>query len=174
MTNFCSPDQVATGKKYKVKLQCRECAHVYKRILKSLSDKDPPCPACKKAMTKSGGLADIIKHQKMAGPSGSNMTKAIDITAEITMQDHGLTNLKDNIRAGESAAPRLAPALQAQADNMFSGAKKRIPNTSFNPAQLGKQALSGAFRGGGPDPMNAVQPRFTRKVEIMNKTGGNA
>lgn len=37
----------------------------------------------------------------------SNFTKAMDITADIVMKDCNLTNLQDNLRAGDSMAPKL-------------------------------------------------------------------
>ena len=156
-------------KKYRVKLQCRECGHTYKRVLRSLNAKDPPCPVCKKSMINPrDGLADIIKHQKAPPMHGSNAVKAIDYTANLVMEEHKLTDLRDNVRQGETMAPKLAPKLQAQADSFF-GPKKKSANMPFDVNRLGKQALSGAFRGGGPDPMKAIQPKYTPNIHVLNE-----
>lgn len=86
-------------------------------------------------------------------PTGSiTKNKCVDKTADIVMTDYGMTNLKDNVRVGESMAPKLAPRLQELANNMFSGAKNK--GAAFNAAAMAKRAMSGALR----DPKSYVDP----------------
>jgi hypothetical protein len=62
------------------------------------------------------------------------------------MQDYGLTDLKDNIRAGESAAPRLPPHQQSRVDNFFGGAPKTAnPAMAQQVSLLGARAMAGSF-----------------------------
>jgi len=66
------------------------------------------------------------------------------------MQDYGMTDLRTDVRPSETAAPKLAPALQQQADSFFVGGRKRHPGlpdkATLSPAFLRRAALSGAFR----------------------------
>jgi hypothetical protein len=72
--------------------------------------------------------------------------KAIDETAKIVMQDYGMTDLRSDVRPGETAAPKIAPHLQKQADNFFGGGKRTNMPRNLNPALLGRAAIAGAFR----------------------------
>ena len=90
--------------------------------------KDPDCPQCKKVKRvdfKNSVTDDTHKHINPSNPEASyiggtaenpaktfsmgksNFTKAMDATAEIVMKDYALTNLQDNLRAGDSMAPKL-------------------------------------------------------------------
>lgn len=104
--------------------------------------KDPECPECKKnrkVSLKTSVTDDTHKHinpanvsdvggtpenpQKSFSMGKTNFTKAMDATAEIVMQDYGMTNLQDNLRAGDSMAPKLRPELEKQVDNVFKPQK---------------------------------------------------
>ena len=72
--------------------------------------------------------------QTAPGLVGSNLqVKAIDETAKIVMQDYGMTDLRSDVRPGETTAPKIAPALQTQADNFFVGGRKRHPGLPNRP-----------------------------------------
>ena len=78
---------------------------------------------------------------------GSAITKAVDATAQIVMEDHHMTNLQDNLRPGDTMAPKLHPVLQQQADNMFSGAARghRRSRMPFNQAAMMARINSGSL-----------------------------
>ena len=127
-------------------------------------DETPKCPnlACG---TRAVPRGMDLSLQTAPGLVGSNtQIKAIDETAKIVMEDYGMTDLRSDVRPGESAAPKIAPALQMQADNFFVGGRKRhpgLPNKpSLSPAFLGRAALAGAYRQTGTvDTLSpAVQP----------------
>jgi hypothetical protein len=156
--------------KYKVKIRCLQCDHVYVRTLKSLSQADPPCPKCKTAAKEAPGID--FEGQRAPAIGGSVISKAIDETAQIVMEDYGLTNLRDDVRVGETMAPKLPPAQQAMADNMFS--KKRsggVPvlggrgRPGINPSQLnamGARALRGSYAAGTPDVLGTLHEHKTK------------
>lgn len=147
--------------KYRVRYRCLRCAHEYTRIVKNLVGRDSPCPrkACKDAVIeeevqrRAENLAAVLTARSFPGITGDNpMIKTVDKTAEMVMQDYGLTDLKDNIREGESMAPKLPPAQQAAADNFFSP-KAAVPSRRGRQAELlGRRALAGVFRGAAVSP----------------------
>lgn len=128
--------------------------------------KDPDCPECKKARQvslKTSVTDDTHKHinpanveagfvggtpenpQKTFSMGKSNFTKAMDATAEIVMKDYNLTNLQDNLRAGDSMAPKLRPELEQQVDNVF---KPQKPIMGQNNAMNLNKALTAQINSG--------------------------
>jgi hypothetical protein len=149
--------------KFQLVLRCRACHYKYKRIVTALSEEevslipDPPCPKCAKKVrrtdiyeTSSAPVAfegiDLSK-QTAPGIVGANkIVKAVDKTAEIVMADHHLTDLKSNIREGESMAPRLPGGQQKMADNFFGGHNMMGPAKSLRQKKL-QAAVRGALAG---------------------------
>lgn len=80
--------------------------------------------------------------------TGSITVRAVDKTAEIVMQDHGLTDLKDNIRVGEAMAPKLPGEQQKVADTFFEPNKnpRLVGRRKAYLDALGKRAIAGAFQ----------------------------
>lgn len=143
--------------KFRLTLRCLDCDHKYQRIVKTLAAKDPPCPRCKKKARKPRGMDFNSRRAPSVG--GSVMSKAIEETARIVMQDHGMTNLKDHLREGETMAPSLPPQQQAKVEAFWGGPKRQrlreaIP-PNLQPTQLGTAALAGAYRG-QPDVVGAM------------------
>ena len=139
--------------KWKVKLGCPTCGHRYERVLKSLDAPNPPCPRCKTA-ERTRGL-DFSSNRAPAAIGGNVQIKAIDETARITMDMYKMTDLRSDVRPGETAAPKIAPVLQERADGFFGGGKGRN-KLPINPAMLKAAALRGAFTRGATDIVGAV------------------
>lgn len=137
--------------------------------------KDPNCPYCagaKKISFKSSITDDNHKHinpdyvpdpndKRVFSMGKTNFTKAMDATAEIVMKDYNLTDLQDNLRAGDSMAPKLAPELERQVDNVFKPQKPIMGQggaSSLNKA-LTSQINSGRYasQSGGADIVQKVQ-----------------
>jgi rubredoxin len=144
--------------------------------------KDPECPQCKsvkKVDFKNSVTDDTHKHINPANPEASfvggsaenpvrvpslgksNFTKAMDATAEIVMKDYALTNLQDNLRAGDSMAPKLAPELERKVDEVF---KPQKPMMGQKGASNLNNALTAninagryASQSGGADIVNRAQ-----------------
>ena len=159
------PDGYLQPKRYKITYRCTRCGHEYSRITTKLDRKDPPCPKmeCRVARAvEEKAIADENLRQMLEErrPPGqliqSNAIKAVDATAEIVMKDYGLTNLQDNLRYGDAAAPKLPPAQQRAADAFFSGAEvARQAGGSRLQSRvkaMGAQAIAGAFRSGAVNP----------------------
>lgn len=116
---------------------------------------------------------------------GRTQNKAIDATAQIVMEDYKLGDLKDNVRQGETMAPKLPPAQQVIADSMFAnkgqGGKQqyainmmggpRIPINNRSMGNLGRAAIGGAFRD--PTMSPAIQTlhenRMKPKINVINE-----
>lgn len=134
--------------RYKVTCRCLRCGHKYSRVFKAVPKTDPPCPkkACKLAIAEeqaakeAAHVEEMIETGQTPGHIGDNVrVKAIDATAEIVMQDYGMTDLKDNIRQGDSMAPSLTPRQREMSKNFWGG--KRQTDRKREPTyQLGVQA----------------------------------
>lgn len=128
--------------------QCKEC-HAIAKVFEDIGETVlHSCPMC--------DSPEIQYRGKISKDTPSDVTmknKCVDKTADIVMHDYGMTNLKDNVRVGETMAPKLDPVRQAAADNMFGGGgkKRQFP---INAGKLAKQALSGALR----DPRSYIDP----------------
>jgi hypothetical protein len=150
-----------TSPRYKITCKCLRCDKVYSKIVARLTDKDPPCPrkACREAAAAEerarmeSNIRAIIESECAPGITGSNLAKGIDLTAEIVQKDYGLTDLKDNVRAGESSVPKLPPKQQEAANNFFSAAPKQPrgnPALANAMSLIGRRALAGSFKPEGP------------------------
>lgn len=203
-----------TKQKYKMTFKCSDCKSTFDKITTNQNLMSPRCPYCKEEneATKLHRIGDgpiseetLIAQKamklymetpefqqsllsKMMSPtpqSSQNTNKAIDVTAEIVMQDHKMGNITDKKQQpGETMAPRLDPVRQNMADNMF-GKKKSGLNTcldmgtgrarsmgdrGINMGALARNAMAGAYRGGSIDPVAAVQnKREPLKVQYVNK-----
>lgn len=172
--------------RYRVSYACARCGHAWKKTYKSIPADDPPCPSVRCAVAREtaalalqvANLTRMLEEGRAPATIGDKpIVKAIDFTAETVMRDNNVTNLKDNIRRGESMAPPLAPPLQRAADNFFAaGAKAQAIGTEKpvatrlqrQMAALGRRAIAGAFRNASVPP-NLVLPK-TRpaRVEVVN------
>ena len=162
---------------YRVRWACPECDHRWSKTLKSIPKNDPPCPSprCVDARrireqdAKIDNLTQMLRQQSAPARIGANVTvKAVDATANIVMEDYGMTNLRDGVRVGESVAPKLDnPNSQKLADNYFgpqgsmpvitAPGERRMMMNAKQMSVLGRRALSGAYRGMAVPP-NAVTP----------------
>lgn len=152
--------------RYRVRCRCLRCGHVYSRIIKKINDPDPPCPkkACRQAIAaelaqrQADNVEAMIETGETPGHIGANIkVKAIDETAKIVMEDYNMTDLKDNVRRGDSMAPQLTPRQRAMNQNFWGGGrmsdKKRTPTY-----QMGVQANQKAM------VENAMQGKFLPNV----------
>ena len=174
-------------KKYRVLYRCGDCKKEFYKIRteNTLNRKAPSCPntKCRKASRikfKSardmenlpapivGGTPD--NPGKAPGIGGSISAKALDRTAEMVMQDYGMTNLKDNLKAGESGAPKLPPAQQQMADNFFGGGNMKKLGRAVAPAV--ERALSGKALQGAVNPIQQMHSaRAKLPVRVVAEHG---
>jgi len=151
-----------------IKNRCHNCSHTYRfKATSNLEDAsdvpDKDCPKCKAAQRTRG--MDISAGRAPA-VGGSNTVKAMDMAANLVMEDHGMTDLSSDGREGAIMAPKLPPGQQQRADAMFSSARmggsaigSRV-QSMVRAAQQGK-AL-GAFA-------QAPDPRAPNPVEMVHR-----
>jgi hypothetical protein len=173
---WVDPDRYLGPRMKKITFECGKCGHLWTRSFKAEPKNNPPCP--NKSCAHKTELDDLkrqlvnlqamIESGQPPGHVGANIrVKAIDETAEIVMHDHKLTNLKDNIRQGETMAPPLPAAQQKQADNLFSAAKGgavpvigRSASRNTVPAKwlqhIGTRAITGAYRNNSVGPTSVL------------------
>ena len=154
--------------KFQVTIRCTACRHRYKRVMSAEDEDslayvpDPPCPVCARATQ----VPKFEFNGKAPAAIGSLHVRAVDQTADIVMKDHGLTDMKDNVREGESSVMPLPPRQQAMADNFFSrprGAGRRHSGDIFQlpPRAVLQAAVSGRFST--PDTVNPVATQHAAK-----------
>lgn len=161
---------------YKSTYRCSDCKNTFEKITKAFPRKEPNCPTCKKnSRVNSKGcvsdkthninaeskVRDIIESRHAPSLGKSNFTKAMDATAEIVMKDYGLTDLQDNLRAGDSMAPKLRPDLERQVDEVFKPAKPVMgqKNAMNLNSALTSQINAGRYasQSGGADIVQKAQ-----------------
>lgn len=123
--------------KFWIKNRCQNCSHTYRfQATSDLDDAsdvpDKECPKCQ-AVQKTRGLD--ISAGRAPSIGGSNTVKAMDMAANLVMEDHGMTDLSSDGREGAIMAPKLPPVQQQRADAMFG-----------NPT-IGNNAISSRVRG---------------------------
>jgi hypothetical protein len=137
---------------------------------------DPPCPHCgvvqrKRGMDVGAGRAPAV--------GGSLVVRAVDETARIVMEDHGMTDLRSDVREGETMAPKLPPKQQEMADNFFSGPQRRRGSAGgllgMPARQVIQAAVSGRFMT--PDTVNPVASHHAKRdappINIIASTDRN-
>lgn len=162
-----------------IKNRCQDCSHVYR--FKATSDlpdagdvPDKACPKCHAAQ-KTRGLD--IAAGKAPSIGGSNIVKAMDMAANLVMEDHGMTDLSSDGREGSVMAPRLPPGQQQRADSMFGTPK--IGNNALNARVRGMvqaaaqgKALGAFARAPDPQAPNPVEMIHRAKqkppVQLLN------
>jgi hypothetical protein len=147
--------------KFAVTIRCLDCGKRYKRTMEAETQEalaalpDPECPSCSKPRRKST-VGEFKFNGKAPAVGGSLTVRAVDATAKIVMEDHGMTDLRSDVREGESMAPKLPPKQQALADGFFAGHKRpgAAGMMGLSPQQVMKAAVGGRFNT--PDTVNPV------------------
>lgn len=151
------PEGYLQPRRYREVFVCDDCGHEFSRITTKPGGKVPACPtaACKEIrkmateLKQAENFERIIESGIPPGHIGDKtIVRAIDTTAEIVMQDYGMTNLQDNVRTGDMVAPKLPAAQQRMADGYFGG-KAMADRAGVGKRQmdiLGRRAMAGAFR----------------------------
>lgn len=161
------PEGYLQPRRYRIECLCHRCGNRYHYETSKLTADDRPCPKKKcraqaheeRVMREAENMARILETRTPPGHIGDKpIVQAIDKTAEIVMQDHGMTDLRDNIRPGEAMAPKLPPPMQKAADNFFTAQPVVERGGNSRQAELLKRrAIAGAFRGMAINP-GAVTP----------------
>jgi len=165
-----------------IKNRCQGCHHIYRfKAISDLNDasdvEDKPCPKCAKAQ-KTRGMD--VSAGKAPSVGGSSIVRAMDQTADIVMDNYGMTDLNSDGRPGAIMAPQLPPHQQQRADNMFS------PKNNSMIGARAKQMIAAAAQGKGlgafapprdprtPDPIALVQATRQRPpIHFLNPRDRN-
>lgn len=160
---------------FETKYKCGDCAHIFYKMTENDPRKSggrlPACPECKKVKKTEATMyikvrgdykertneereartQAMISSRKPPAMGKTNFTKAMDATAEIVMQDYGMTNLQDNLRAGDSMAPKLEHRLESKVDEVFKAQKPLAGQQAMGTLNnaLMQQINAGKFKGYG-------------------------
>lgn len=162
--------------KYASIYHCKRCGNKWRVVSTravSMDDPVPDCPnlACGEAQTPIG--MDLTSNKAPATVGMNVRVKAMDETSNIVMRDYGMTDLRDDVREGESMAPKLPPVQQAMADGFFGGGKRaNVNGHSINMAKHARAAMSGGLRDSVSTDRSIVSMHRNRSVpptHILNK-----
>lgn len=190
-SEFVDSEQYLGPRMKRITYECEKCGHVWVRTFKAMPKKDPGCP--NRHCADKSRIADLEREmanlramlESGVAPAqigGNIRVQAIDRTAEIVMQDNRLTDLKDNIRMGETMAPRLPPVMQRQADNLFAAARPagNVPIIGASQAssrvsskflaRVGAKAIAGGYRTNAVLPTAVVAK--TRPAPVIQPNPG--
>lgn len=173
----------------RITFQCSRCGHTWVRTLKAEPKRDPPCPnrRCEEIVEReqlkreNENLRRMLEEQRAPATIGQNVrVRAVDETARIVMEDQKLTDLRDNIREGETMAPKLPQAQQALADSMFSAKPDAVMPVIDSagrrgmtiPAQrlraVGMRAIGGAYRNNSVKPTAIIPAARPGRIVVAN------
>ncbi len=165
---------------FETKYSCSDCTHVFSVVTENRpKGRCPSCPECKKknhatlrSISKSNrsytqkeldhNTQDILQSRQAPAMGKSDFTKAMDLTANIVMEDCNMTNLRDNLREGENMVPNLAPELEKRVETAFQPQKNNIMGMQGSGLQktITNQINSGAVKGySGKDDVVAKMQR---------------
>lgn len=108
----------------------------------------------KYAERKDDRMQDMIAAGKPPSSGPSARSRAFDATAEIVMEDYGMTNIdmNSNLREGDNSVPKLRPDLEKQVDSVFKSQGNKVigmgGSSQLNTA-ITNQINSGMFKGYG-------------------------
>jgi len=150
-----------------IKNRCQQCSHTYRfKAVSSLPDAgdvpDKECPKCS-AVQKTRGLD--MSAGKAPAVGGSNTVKAMDMAANMVMEDHGMTDLSSDGREGAIMAPKLPPGQQQRADSMFAAPKINSAIGSRVQSMV-RAAQQGKALGAFAKPSD---PRAPNPVEMVHR-----
>lgn len=165
--------------RYRVKCRCLRCGHIYSRIIQRITDPDPPCPkkvcraqiAEEQAQKEAEHVEAMIETGETPAHTGANVrVKAVDETAKIVMEDYQMTDLKDNVRQGDSMAPNLTPRQREMSKNFWGGGRmsdqKRKPTYQMGVQTKQKSIVDAAMSG-------SYLPNVAASIPRDSQTGDN-
>jgi hypothetical protein len=169
---------------FKITCRCLVCGYKWSFRTKDPDAEDPPCPRPVGWNSNGNPIAwcgkenhtigmDLTSNRAPATIGEKLHVKAVDETYNIVSQDYGLTDMRDDVRQGESATPKLPPAQQKMADNYFGGPKQnRMRMPGLNTRAHVAAALSGRLSDPVSTNRSIVQTheqRIRPPVHIVNR-----
>ena len=156
--------------KYRHFFRCRTCAtrfHVDRLTSDPDKVKTPKCP--KKACggkARASHVPDIgfdAAEGRAPAVGGSPSARNFDTAMQMTMQDHGMTDINDTMRPGEVSAPKLPHHLQTKADNFWGPGNKQQQQQqpAMRKGKVDLSGLYGAAATGGSSPPPPGVSKFT-------------
>lgn len=168
------PDGYLQPKKFRLRLRCLRCGHEYRtKPLVAVPKLDPPCPRqecvvereVERRLVERERIDRMIEERRAPAQGGrSPVVGVIDRVAEQVMRDYKLTDLNDNMRTGDIAAPKLPPAQQRAADGFFTGQEVA--------RKMGGRRLAARVAQLGAQVLNAKGPMGAARIDRIQAAAG--
>ena len=157
---------------------CNDCGAEFKHWHTSKNEPAPPCPECEataivedlEAESRRGRMAEILEAQQPPARGGSTKAKAVEMAYQIAEQDYGMTDMRDNLREGDTAFVKPPQIQTAEAEQIT----RELVQAGATPeaAQQTTAAMKGQFwqheKQQGPRMMTAPQMGAGPGAELMN------
>jgi hypothetical protein len=130
--------------------ECDECGCKFEKFHFEKPIQIPECPGC-------NAIATAQKQVPAGFSIGSDKSKAMDLTQDILEKDYGVSNFKDNMRAGDVAAITPPPVAKAVEGFFNSGARPTIPGLTMSNVLANAKAGAAQSRAEGRNPVTMLQ-----------------
>lgn len=125
---------------------CGDCGLEFE-VTQGMNDAPPDCPRC----------CVVLEWRPTSFNVTTNKSRAIDATQHILENDFGMSNIRDNMREGDTAAMPAAAPTGAQIDAEIRTVAEYATQTTGAPPLTNTQAeMAKAFWGGGQTPLQKV------------------
>ena len=124
---------------------CDDCGLEFE-MTQGMNDPAPECPRC----------CTVLEWRPVSFNITGTKSKAMDVTQSILERDYGMTNFRDNMREGDTAAIAPAPPTQAQQDAQMRQISEVAQASGAPPLTQQQAEMAKAFWGGGQTPLQQI------------------
>ena len=174
--------------KFVTRLRCVDCGKDWKEDQAVLEDLDMiTCPECSVVMMlPKRSLEEQAKRLSEPPPAirgnSSNASRAVDFTYKMAEQDYGMTDMKDNLRDGDTAykmpivTPDHNPVAQAinQRGGFFNnGAPQNVISQRSSSMDIAAAARAERHASGIADPVSVLQKSVKNTPSVIDMARSN-
>lgn len=138
---------------------CDNCDKEFEITCNS-GDPDPDCPTC----------SIVLEWKPKSFNIATTKSKAINITQDILEKDFGLTNFRDNQRAGDVAGIVAPEPGQAAKDAEIRQLSEVVQQTTGQAMTDQQHTMAQAFWGGGTGVPAVAQERIAHGVSLAKES----
>lgn len=119
--------------------ECGDCGHRFNHVVWEADAPHPDCPKCEVIASYVPPLPGML----------TTKSAAIDMAQKIAEEDFGLTNIRDNQRAGDVAAMGPAPMQTAEREAITQQMKEMADQMQSTGAEISPQMQTALAAQGG-------------------------
>lgn len=140
---------------------CDDCGLEFRKFHMSRDEPAPDCPRCDEATRQIPGGFNITTHK----------AKAVDYAYKVAEEDYGLTNMRDNLREGDTIVKGPSQVQTSEAEQLTRELLAARPQLTEQQAQEAatffKGSMSGATVAAPPTPDQSAAEAYRDQVLQM-------